>query len=81
MKIGECVRLGVMRKVTVRIFEEKNCLRSYLSSKFFQCFFRIQYICTTNFHNFLVYFSCCPAELEFVGIFKISLSVVHVQRN
>ena len=38
MKIGECVRLGVMRKVIKGIFEEKNFLGSYLSLKFVQRF-------------------------------------------
>ena len=31
MKIGECVRLGVMRKATQGIFEKTNFLRSYFS--------------------------------------------------
>ena len=39
MKIGECVRLGVMRKSVKGISEEKNFLRSYLSFKIFLSFF------------------------------------------
>ena len=29
---------------------------------------------STNFHNLLLFFSCCSAELKSVAIFKISLS-------
>ena len=75
MKIGEFVRLGVLRKVINGIFEEKKffsevilVLRLFLENK--QLFYLL-----TNFHTFLLLFSCCPAELESVGMFKISLSI------
>ena len=69
-----------MRKVTVGNFEEKNFLGSS------QCFFKnigIQlFNLSTNSHNFLLFLSCYPAELESVGIFKISLFVLrYVKTN
>ena len=77
MKIGECVRLGVMRKAIIGIFKEKNVLWSYLSFRKFKVFLEhIQlFYLSTNCHNFLLFFSCCSPELEAVGILKKSLSV------
>ena len=50
MKIGECVRLGVRRKVIKGFFERKKFLGSYLSFKICQIFFRI---CTLHFFLFI----------------------------
>ena len=66
MKISERVMLGVMRKNAVEILG-KNFLGSYLrvSYTFFQCFFRIYttFNFSTNFHNFLLFFSCVRDEI------------------
>ena len=50
MKIGECVRLGVRRKVIKGFFERKKFLGSYLSFKICQIFFRI---CTLHYFLFI----------------------------
>ena len=74
MIIGECVRLGVMRKVITGIFEEKK----FTLQLIFQSYFRIYitfFLFFKEFSYFFELFSCCPAELESIKIWKISLSV------
>ena len=73
MKIGECVRVGVMRKVSIRIFGKQ------IFQSFFLEYIQLLYLSTNC--NILLLFSFCPAELESVEIFKISLSVFELFRK
>ena len=76
---------GIARNSQSRIplfyFFEKNFLLSYLSFTFFQGFCRINK--TILFFNgfsyfFILSFCCCPAGLQSVEIFEISLSVLEL---
>ena len=71
MKISGIAHNGQSRIPLFYIFERKNFLLSYLSFTFFQGFCRINttFYFSMDFHNFLLSFFCCPAELESVEIF------------
>ena len=65
-------------RIYLFIFWRKQIfLWSYWGFQIFQCFCRMNttFYFSTDFYYFLLLFSCCPAELESVGIFEISLSV------
>ena len=73
MKIGECVRLGVMRKDIKGIFERKKIVLK-LPIKVLKCFNIFlesihRFLFFNEFSNFLLLFSCCPADLESIRIF------------
>ena len=57
MKIGESVRLGVLRKVIKGNFEEKKFLPRYLSFKIFQSVFGIN-VTFLFINEFSIFFTC-----------------------
>ena len=56
-------------------------LLRYLSFKIIQKFLNniYNFLFINEFSYFLLFFSCCPAELESVEIFEIPLSVFELQ--
>ena len=80
LKLSGIVRNGQSRIPHFLFLCEKHFLLSYLSFTFFQGFCRINttFLFFNGFSYFLLSFCCCPAELESVEIFEISLSVLEL---
>ena len=79
LKLSGIARNGQSR-IPLFYFLRKIFLLSYLSFTFFQGFCRINttFLFFNGFSYFLLSFCCCPAELESVEIFEISLSVLEL---